>query len=89
MANHLKMAVIQAIMLLHQQGWSHRRIARELGVHRETVAWHIRLMSHERSKPAKAPPGSQGAPAGQRVELVVRYHGRRKHLPVIELKRVA
>lgn len=64
MANHLKMAVIQAIMALHRRGWSNRRIARELGVHRETVARNIRV-GQARSKPAKAPPGSQDVQAGQ------------------------
>ena len=31
MANVLKMTVIQSILSLHAQGWSHRRIARALG----------------------------------------------------------
>ena len=37
MANQLKMAKINAILTLRERGWSCRRIARELGVHRETV----------------------------------------------------
>jgi len=37
MANHLKMAEIQAIRVLHERGWSCRRIARELDIHRETA----------------------------------------------------
>ncbi|NLX14039.1 MAG: helix-turn-helix domain-containing protein, partial [Phycisphaerales bacterium] len=37
MANHLKMAEIQAIQVLRKQGWSYRRIGRELGIHRDTV----------------------------------------------------
>jgi len=37
MANQLKMAKIQSIQLLHSLRWSQRRIARELGVDRETV----------------------------------------------------
>ncbi|WP_428937504.1 hypothetical protein [Fontivita pretiosa] len=36
MANQLKMALVQFILTLHGHGWSRRRIARELGVHRET-----------------------------------------------------
>ena len=37
MANHLKMAERETILTLHRQGWSKRRIARELGVDRGTV----------------------------------------------------
>jgi len=43
MANHLKMADIQVIQALRVRGWSFRRIGRELGIHRETVAHHVRL----------------------------------------------
>lgn len=42
MANRLKMAKIGAILHLHEQEWSNRRFARELGVHRDTVARVIR-----------------------------------------------
>ncbi len=38
MSNRLKMADISAIQTLLERGWSQRRIARELGVNRETVA---------------------------------------------------
>ncbi len=59
MANRLKMADIQAILLLKRRGWSDRRIARELGVHRETVSRYVRL---NLSKPATNPPtGSESA----------------------------
>ena len=37
MANQLKMATVNAIRTLRERGWSQRRIARTLGVHRETV----------------------------------------------------
>ena len=58
MANQLKMDLVHTILSLHRLGWSDRRIARELGVHRETVARHIRL-SRADSKPAtNAPLGS-------------------------------
>jgi transposase len=60
MANQLKMADIQALLALHGRGWSQRRIARELGIDRETVARHIGLASAAAAKPASAPPGSQG-----------------------------
>jgi len=54
MVNQLKVAKVLSIQALHAQGWSQRRIARELGIHRETVARHL----GQASKPAKAPIGS-------------------------------
>jgi transposase len=57
MANRLKMALEQSIHTLYQQGWSQRRIARELGINRETVARHLKDL-HLASKPANAPIGS-------------------------------
>src|ERR1700733_9938497 len=56
MSNLLTMAMIQSILSLHAQGWSQRRIARTLGVDRETVRRYIRGSS----KPANAPVGSAG-----------------------------
>jgi transposase len=62
MANQLKMADVQAILTLHQRGWSARRIALELGIHRETVGQYLKQAQAERSsKPASAPLGSEGA----------------------------
>jgi transposase len=64
MSNLLKMAVSETIRTLHRRGWSQRRIADELGIHRETVARHLRAAELP-SKPANAPPGStahDGAP---------------------------
>jgi transposase len=67
MANRLKMAKIQAILELHQRGWSGRRIARELGIDRETVGRYLGLAAGER------PPGEPGSlkpaisPAGNEV----------------------
>ncbi len=40
MGNYLQMGSQQHIRALLELGWSHRRIAREVGVHRETVARH-------------------------------------------------
>src|SRR5262245_49417657 len=57
MANLLKMALSETIRTLHRRGWSQRRIAGELGVHRETVARHLRLPEPD-PKPANAPLGS-------------------------------
>ena len=73
MANRLKMAMVHSIQTLLEHGWSRRRIARELGIDRETVGRYVRLRSapaeapvgdgalgpdEEPSKPARAPPGS-------------------------------
>jgi transcriptional regulator with XRE-family HTH domain len=52
MANRLKMAQIQAVTALLQQGWSQRRIARELGLDRETVARYAKR-SQERVLPVR------------------------------------
>ena len=43
MANQLKMAKVHTILTVRARGWSYRRIGRELGVHRETVARYVRL----------------------------------------------
>ena len=63
MANQLKMVDIQCIMTLRDRGWSRRRIARELGVDRETVTRYVRLSAAgqvlEGSNPANALPGNQ------------------------------
>lgn len=60
MANQLRVAQIHSILTLYERGWSCRRIARELGVHRETVARHVRLGGSDPpgSKPATAPTGN-------------------------------
>jgi len=76
MANHLTMALIDTILTLHQRRWSNRRIARELGIDRATVARHLQDQAagaaaapstgHEaadtESKPANAPLGSLPLP---------------------------
>jgi len=76
MANHLTMALIDTILTLHQRRWSNRRIARELGIDRATVARHLQDQAagaaaapstgHEaadtESKPANAPIGSLPLP---------------------------
>ena len=58
MSNKLKMANIHAIIGLLDRDWSHRRIARELGVNRETVARYDRLR-RKQPKPAIVTPGSE------------------------------
>ena len=56
--NQLEMSHQQSIVGLHRNGWSNRRIARELQLDRETVGRYVRLHL-EASKPAKVPAGSE------------------------------
>jgi transposase len=58
-ANRLKMAIVQSIQTLHAQGWSQRRIARELDIDRETVRKYLR-QGLCGAKPAILPTGSEG-----------------------------
>jgi transposase len=60
MANLLKMALIETILDLHAQAWSARRIAKLLGIHRDTVARHL-----QQAKQAGALTGSPEVKLGQ------------------------
>src|SRR6267143_4848341 len=58
----LKMDIRETISTLSRGGWSQRRIARELGIDRETVARYRRLARQaEEPKPAIPPAGSEPA----------------------------
>ncbi|HEY7820791.1 MAG TPA: IS21 family transposase [Vicinamibacteria bacterium] len=62
--NQLKVGNRQAIQALAARGWSFRRIARELGIHRETVARYVRLEGAAgRSEPSIPTAGSDPKPA--------------------------
>ena len=63
MANELKMAIVNTITELLEKGWKQRRIARELGVNRETVARYARLRLEAGPKPANPTLGSEGPPS--------------------------
>jgi transposase len=56
--NRLKVSLQHSIVTLAANGWSQRRIARELGIHRETVGKYLRMAE---SKPAIVPTGSEGS----------------------------
>jgi transposase len=68
MANRLKMAVSSSILTLHAQGWSQRRIASALGIHRDSVARYLHQAGHD-SKPAIAPTGSEGGAEGSKPAI--------------------
>ena len=64
MSNRLKVARTNTIEQLLKNGWSHRRIARELGVHRETVSRYAKLfVIAEEPNPAISTAGSQDGSA--------------------------
>jgi len=60
--NQLNVSLQHSIMTLAAHGWSHRRIARELDINRETVGKYLRLAD---SKPAISTPGSDADPAAK------------------------
>lgn len=73
MANYLKMAEIESIKGLLKLGWSFRRIARELNIHRETVGRHAKqgavagfeVTAGSESKPANVTTGSDEPPGAK------------------------
>lgn len=62
MPNHLKMAIVEAILHLHSLRWSQQRIADELRIDRRTVQRHL---ARRRKAPTAAisPAGSEGSTA--------------------------
>jgi transposase len=60
--NELNVNLQHSILTLAGNGWSNRRIARELGINRETVGKYLVLA---RSKPAISTPGSEADPAAK------------------------
>ena len=67
LANYLKMPKRQAVIALLALKWSFRRIERETGVRRETVASYARQAD---PNPAKTFPGSGGIPGPDSQALV-------------------
>jgi transposase len=82
MANLLKMADVQSILTLHARGCSGRKIARELGIDRETVRKHLALAAAT-SKPATAlagiPVASGSKPASAPAGILDQKDG-----PIVE-----
>jgi hypothetical protein len=85
--NQLNVSLQHSITSLAAKGWSARKIARELGMHRETAGRYVQPVAPA-SKPATAPIGSKAGRAGQCAPLsAVIEHGvladgrrRRPHL---------
>ena len=53
MANNTKVATIDTIRALHERKWSIRKIAKELGLHRDTVRRHLRRATQNAQEDAK------------------------------------
>jgi len=80
MANQLRMAKVHTILTLRGQGWSFRRIGRELGIRRETVSRYVRLAEAQAgqetaagradSKPAKPAPRVDPSKPAERAPRV-------------------
>ena len=68
MANLLSKAIIDAILTLHQRHWSIRRIAKELGVHRDTVTRHIQLYE-QTAHPTQSIEAAPSLPPSEEGEL--------------------
>lgn len=80
MANRVKMAVSNAIIVLWRRGYSFRKIARELGIHRETVSRHVRL-EEAGSKPAKVTPGTEGGDRSKPAKVIAGTEGQAHSKP--------
>jgi transposase len=68
--NRLKMAMNETILSLHQRGWSNRRIAKELGIDRDTVSRHVRQFQAE-ANAAKMIIGSAAGPGEANAATVI------------------
>ena len=72
MSNRLKMAMIETILLLSARGWSTRRIGRELGIHRDTVARHLPPQNRPQRPTGSDHPADEAKPATAPHRVLVR-----------------
>jgi hypothetical protein len=63
--NELNVNLQHSILTLAGNGWSNRRIARELGINRETVGKYLLLA---RPEPAISTPGSEPDPNSKQIK---------------------
>jgi transposase len=68
MSNITKMEIQQSIIALCNQGWPERRIARELGVHRQTVKRYVSDSKCTNAHTGKKGPTSQCEPHRDRIK---------------------
>lgn len=66
--NQLNVSLQHSIVTLSAQGWSARKVARELGLNRETVGRYLRLAANA-AIPAILPIGSKPGRTSQCVPL--------------------
>ena len=81
MSNVLRVSLQTTIHSLADRGWSQRRIARELGINRETVGRYLRLA--EKAKPAISTPGSEGDRESKPAILTAGFEGSSEAKPAI------
>ena len=65
MPNRLKMSKIQSVLALREKGWTYSRIARELGIHRETVARYVQRQENTVDRRARGVGGKTGRSASR------------------------
>jgi hypothetical protein len=81
MSNVLKVSLQTTIYSLAQRGWSQRRIAKELGINRETVGRYLRL-----SKPAISTTGFEdGQSPKPAISITGNLAGKRESKPAISI----
>jgi transposase len=66
--NQLNVSLQHSIVTLSAQGWSARKVARELGLNRETVGRYLHLAA-DAAKPANPPIGSKSGRTSQCTPL--------------------
>lgn len=76
MSHHLSMSIVHSIETLTGQGWSQRRIARELGIDRGAVARHQRLAAQREANPAKVTAGSEAPAPSNPAKVTAGNRGR-------------
>jgi hypothetical protein len=81
MSNVLRVGLQTTIYCLADRRWSQRRIARELGIDRETLGRYLRL--GKGAKPAISTPGSDGDSESKRAIVTPGFEGSREGKPAI------